>query len=125
MILILLFMFLLVHLKHCMFVFSHKSQCYFTLIFTHNVTHIMLHIYLSISHVFFHSHISHICILCVSHLHLTLFSHISYVFIFTSHSFCQNLFAILVLHTLAFHTHLVLTFYFQKRKLHTHLYFIF
>lgn len=78
---------------------------------------IILHTYLSIYYVFVF-----VSLTCMYMLY----------FPFTSHSilthlicFCTHIslilskpffFAILVLHTLAFHTHLVLTFYFQKRS---------
>lgn len=67
------------HLRHCMFVFSHTSQYDFTHISQH-----ILRVCIRVSHMYVY--------VVFFSLHLTLFTHISYIFILTSHSFCQNLF---------------------------------
>lgn len=95
------------HLSHCMFVFSHTSQYYFT--------HISQYILCCILYV---------CIGCIFYLHFILFTHISYGFILTSHSFCQNLFC----NTCIAYVGVSLTFgfdffYFQKRSF-THICFL-
>lgn len=70
-------------------------------IFTH-IIYMYICIFAHIS-ILFYTHISayitclysclpQVCICCIFPLHLTLFTHISYGFILTSHSFCQNLF---------------------------------
>ena len=93
---------------------------------------IILHTYLSIYYVFVF-----VSLTCMYMLYFPFTSHsilthlicfctrISYVFVLTSHSFCQNLFCntciayACVSHTFGF------DFLFSKAKLHTHLYSIF
>ena len=100
------------HLRHCMFVFSHTSQ--------YDFTHVSQHILCVCIRV------SHMYVYVVFFLYISLYSHTSHIFLY-SHLiyFVKTFFAILVLHTFTFHTHLVLTFLFSKAKLHTHLYSIF
>ena len=91
------------HLRHCMFVFSHTSQ--------YNFTHISQHILCVCIRV------SYMYVYVVFSLYISLYSHASHMFLYSHLThFVKTFFAILVLHTLAFHTHLVLTFYFQKRS---------
>ena len=70
--------------------YPHISDIVYLYFRTH--LNMILHTYLSIYYVFVF--VSHICMymLYFFSLHLTLFTHISYIFILTSHSFCQNLF---------------------------------
>ena len=110
---ILLFkVFLLSHLRHCMFVFLHTSQYDFT-----HISQYILRVCIRVSHMY---------VYVVFFLYISLYSHTSHMFLYSHLShFVKTFFAILVLHTFTFYTHLVLTFYFQKRMLHTHLYSIF
>jgi len=92
------------HIVHIvMFVFSHTSQ--------YDFTHISQHILCVCIRV------SHMHVYVVFSLYISLYSHTSHMVLYSHLThFVKTFFAILVLHTFTFHTHLVLTFYFQKRS---------
>lgn len=91
------------HLRHCMFVFSHTSQYDFTHISQHilrvciRVSHMYVYFVFSFTSHFIHTHL------------IWFYTRISLIL-------SKPFFAIFILHTFTFHTHLVLTFYFQKRS---------
>ena len=76
----------------------------------------ILHTYLSIYYVFVF--VSHTCMYMLYFFFTSHFIHTHLIYFYTHISFILSkpFFAILVLHTFTFHTHLVLTFYFQKRS---------
>lgn len=91
------------HFRHCMFVFSHTSQ--------YDFTHVSQHILCVCIRV------SYIYVYVVFSLYISLYSHTSHMVLYSHLThFVKTFFAIFILHTFTFHTHLVLTFYFQKRS---------
>ena len=101
------------HLRHCMFIFSHTSQYDFTHISQH-----ILRVCIRVSHMY---------VYFVFSLYISLYSHTSHIVLYSHLThFVKTFFAIFILHTFTFHTHLVLTFFiFKSEASHTFvLYFL-
>lgn len=91
------------HCSHCNVVFSHTPQYNFT-----HISQYILRVCIRVSHMF-------VCVVFL--LYISLHSHTSHMFLYSHLThFVKTFFAIFILHTFTFHTHLVLTFYFQKRS---------
>lgn len=89
------------HLRYCMFVFSHTSQ--------YDFTHVSQHILCVCIRV------SYIYVYVVFFFYISLYSHTSHMVLYSHLThFVKTFFAIFILHTFTFHTHLVLTFLFSK-----------